>query len=311
MAALTDSVARSPGPGAKSAIVQYFFDDDVTSRSLAQFDEYFRHYNREISILDLGTHNDILSIAGTLSRERRLARPLIRETLRSQYGDVPDITLNRSIDLTLRLLPMINVREACFKLQTLKSPSLQWDEVSTLEDFISRQFPVSKRQIFSRDGRLDPNFTVANMIRICGLKLEWTQSLEDHLRLNRRTKALRVFPYKCCLLGHSDDFESKQISLLPRNVVVETTQSLDLLFPHWDAKTDDLLRQHCQTFHRLGSFHSTSSLNLKNFDHWRDRLLELYEEVYQSPPVSWAQLWADRRNPLQWYTFWIALVILF
>jgi len=37
------------------------------------------------------------------------------------------------------------------------------------------------------------------MVRICGLKVEWTTSLEDHLRLDRRRKAIRVFSYKCCL----------------------------------------------------------------------------------------------------------------
>ena len=67
-------------------------------------------------------------------------------------------------------------------------------------DFIARQFPRSTLQISVRDGRIHPFFTIANMVGICGLKIEWTQSLQDHLRLDRRANVLRVFPYKHCLL---------------------------------------------------------------------------------------------------------------
>ena len=38
--------------------------------------------------------------------------------------------------------------------------------------------------------------------------------------------------------------------------------------------------------------------------------MEVYEEVYKAPPVTWSQLWRDRRNPQLFYTFWIAFAIL-
>jgi hypothetical protein len=50
-------------------------------------------------------------------------------------------------------------------------------------------------------------------------------------------------------------------------------------------------------------------LKLRGFKYMREHLLELYEEVFLSPPASWAQLWSDRRNPQQWFTFWLALII--
>ena len=98
--------------------------------------------------------------------------------------------------------------------------------------------------------------------------------------------------------------------LIPLEVLNETKLSLDLLFPFWDSRTVTLLETEKQTFHEYGPFEATKTLTLLDFDHWRDRLLELHEEVFQSPPVSWAQLWRDRRNPQQFWTFWIALVIL-
>ena len=99
-------------------------------------------------------------------------------------------------------------------------------------------------------------------------------------------------------------------SLLPLEVLKETKLSLDLLFPFWDSRTVALLTREKQDFHEYGPFEATRTLTLSNFDYWRDRLLELHEEIFQAPPVSWAQLWRDRRNPQQFWTFWIAMVIL-
>jgi hypothetical protein len=93
-------------------------------------------------------------------------------------------------------------------------------------------------------------------------------------------------------------------------VYIETIYSLNLLFPHWDPATNKLLREEGQTFQLDGPYGRPRTLNLMEFDYLRDRLLELYDVVFQSPPVSWAQLWRDRRNPQQFWTFWIALIIL-
>ncbi|KAL9580304.1 MAG: hypothetical protein Q9212_004574 [Teloschistes hypoglaucus] len=97
---------------------------------------------------------------------------------------------------------------------------------------------------------------------------------------------------------------------LPVKVLQETILSLDLLFPFWDSRTINLLAKEKQDFHEYGPFQATRRLTLLDFDHWRDRLLELDEEIFQSPPVSWAQLWRDRRSPQQFWTFWIAIMIL-
>ena len=98
--------------------------------------------------------------------------------------------------------------------------------------------------------------------------------------------------------------------LLPFEVLKETKLSLDLLFPFWDNRTVAFLESEKQTFHEHGPFEVIRTLTLSDFDHWRDRLLELHEEIFQSPPVSWAQLWRDRRNPQQFWTFWVAIMIL-
>lgn len=97
---------------------------------------------------------------------------------------------------------------------------------------------------------------------------------------------------------------------IPYRVLIETKMSLDLLFPFWEKRTMKLLAKAKQDFNDHGPFATGGSLMLSDFDHWRDRLLELHEEIFQSPPVSWAQLWRDRRNPQQYWTFWVAMMIL-
>ena len=71
-----------------------------------------------------------------------------------------------------------------------------------------------------------------------------------------------------------------------------------------------LLKKHRQDFQRQGPYDGPKSLHLVEFEYWRDRLLEVYDVIFLSPPASWAQIWRDRRNPQQFWTFWIALVIL-
>ncbi|KAH9208022.1 hypothetical protein DL95DRAFT_270646, partial [Leptodontidium sp. 2 PMI_412] len=151
--------------------------------------------------------------------------------------------------------------------------------------------------------RLDPSFTVVNMIKICGLQVRWTESLEDHLRLDRRAKVLSIFSQKDFLSGHM-----QSAKILPCALLRETITTLNLLFPHWDPATQHLLYSHNQTFRSIPPFEGPKRSSLREFTIWGERLLELYEEVYLSPPDNWRQLWIDRRNPHQWWTSWIAVV---
>ena len=89
----------------------------------------------------------------------------------------------------------------------------------------------------------------------------------------------------------------------------ETIITLDLLFPAWDVETQQLLRKHRQTFHSVSPFTEPCQISLDGFYFWRDRLIRLQNDVYGAPPGSLRQLWVDRRNPHQYYTFWIAVFV--
>lgn len=51
------------------------------------------------------------------------------------------------------------------------------------------------------------------------------------------------------------------------------------------------------------------SRQMENFGYWHDRL-EILKEVYdEARPSTLSQWWYDRRNGVQWYTFWVALLV--
>ena len=48
------------------------------------------------------------------------------------------------------------------------------------------------------------------------------------------------------------------------------------------------------------------SADLNDFDYWRDRLAVLYDVLDQPLSRSPSMLY-DSRNPIQWWTFWLAV----
>jgi hypothetical protein len=49
--------------------------------------------------------------------------------------------------------------------------------------------------------------------------------------------------------------------------------------------------------------------NLNKFSYWRDRLIVIKEAYDDHEPRSLLQSWRDDRRPVQWWTFWIAVVV--
>ena len=102
----------------------------------------------------------------------------------------------------------VNARDQELRVQTLQKLSIHWQNDCTLEDFVALQISPSNWSLEARESRLDPFFMAANMVRICGLKLKWTESVEDHLRLDRRAEVPWVYLYKNCFVGHLGSLDS-------------------------------------------------------------------------------------------------------
>jgi hypothetical protein len=220
---MPQSLLENPGHDTKLEILSTFFHTKGAVQLQSFYKTYFEYYERELKRLRIGiapplwivstlaakSHEDVLHIARTLSTQKCSTRPVIRELLRLRFKYADDLAIDRSIDLTLRLWLMLNVRDPQLRVLDHQKPALHWQDDCSLEEFVTSQFPPSIWSLEARESRLDPFFTAANMARICGLKLEWTESLEDHLRLDRRDKVLRIYPYKNALVGHLDCLDSR------------------------------------------------------------------------------------------------------
>jgi len=49
--------------------------------------------------------------------------------------------------------------------------------------------------------------------------------------------------------------------------------------------------------------------SISHYEFWRDRLEIIEEVLNRTQPTTLTQLWLDRRNKVQWATFWIAGVV--
>ena len=197
-------------------LVQAIFEIEDTSLAANSAAEYLEHYKAEARRIQVAVFSGqlqtdalllqpqerLILLVQTLKRSRSLRRAEVRQRVTTSFPGASDQGLNRMLDQALCALLMVNVRENCFKCLTLQTPVHQWDDASTLEAFVSGLFPPSMLDLTPKDARLDPHFTAANMVQICGLRILWTDSLEDHLRLDRKALVLRVFPYKACLLAY-------------------------------------------------------------------------------------------------------------
>ena len=93
----------------------------------------------------------------------------------------------------------------------------------------------------------------------------------------------------------------------PKDLLDETLRTLQMLFPNWDKRTQDFSARNGKPLILPAA--GRRVLDLRKYHYWRERLLELYEEVYLSPPTGLKQLWRDRRDPEKYSTFIIGVMV--
>ena len=101
--------------------------------------------------------------------------------------------------------------------------------------------------------------------------------------------------------------------LIPVNIIDEAIATLDYLFPQ-DKATKAFLQKEEKRLKipinvlSLGPSTHRSTIRIKDFSYYHDRMLDVAYE-YTNPPTSWRLVWKDRRNPVQFWTFWLGLGI--
>ena len=325
-----------PPPELKKQIVQCLYRRRAHEANLNDYTNYFDFYEHTCKALYLGvrreadtlasqTHEHILDIINIIYSLTTSKVNFRRKTLRELCRDTVDVSrsdanINASIDLALRLWLTIGIK----RHEATQMPSnALWNDDQSLHDFVRYQFP-GPVTAGGPSVVLGNELRAVNLERLSGISIIWTYSIEDHLLFDKDDRTLRVYMLKQVLQDHmlrqvlrpqlapsqSTDVQiGSQIGIFPTDLVKEVLLSLHLLFPNWDLETERYLQKADRTFITEMDLDTPRRLFLADFHYWHDRIANLITESH-SLPTSWKQLWTDRRNPLQFYTFWFAVIIL-
>jgi hypothetical protein len=207
----------------KAEIIARFWRKPRANIRIEDYTAYFQFYQKSCDALYLGlrceakalvtdSHDHVLVIVDLIwsylddnqgCKRMPLRKKLERHfshLLESSLSHEKDIKLNNSINLALRLWLTVDIREEVFAPASF---SIQWDDNSTLQDFVWRQFPSPRLTAALTEKEtvtlLESDFTAGNLWRIGGISIEWTYHLNEHLSFDRELRRLKVYTLKRCL----------------------------------------------------------------------------------------------------------------
>ncbi|RFU25931.1 hypothetical protein B7463_g10397, partial [Scytalidium lignicola] len=281
--------------------------------------EYTAYYHYFITELDawrccadkvtLKTYRDLLQLVSHLKKNTSSPRnrPEILDfftsgpnsNVRNSEAHAPSYAqCEHSIYLAVRLWLMINVGNPDLQRVFPGKSRIIWPQDKSLKDIISKHFSEKGKSASSIKYTRDLN--VSKLEDIGGIKIIWTDHLADHLTFD-------------------EDLCSVAVNLFPDNLLDETCQTLALLLPRSNMDCQEWFKRqqklNLNTIDNLAG-NSTSSLAAaeirmpSNYNYWQERLDILHKAFEDSQPKGLYMFWKDRRNRVQWYTFWIAVVVL-
>jgi hypothetical protein len=311
----------------KAEFIKQLFDYDLESKVSQEFQLlshcYFRYQGEQCQLALYNnrrctdaTYCDIIDIINSL-RYENLARDDLRARIEKSFGleecDYECVNsvekndfANNLIDLALRLWLMMPI--GCFRQISFPGTSLEWRQGS-LYDAIAAQFTKS-RQV-KESVTLGKVFNARNLDRIGGLRIIWTNNLADHLRMHDDDTRVSIFHHTTFLIYQ----KQMRDRIFPQGLVEETLRTLALLLPCHDKKVKKWYRSQNLRFALdenaiKNTPLKTEDRQLDKFEFWHDRLAILKDVFDDAEPNTIAQWWQDRRRRVQWYTFWVAVLVL-
>lgn len=219
------------------------------------------------------------------------------------------VAARNSLFLAVRLWLMLNVNSSDIYAFTPGRSSLEWTEDQSLDDFIDVCFPASEYTP-ARLSQWPYSLNAYNLERVGGFIIVWTDHLADHLYLNEDLGHIHIYHHVQVLRGLLR--AKNQHHSLPEKLIVETLQSLTLLIPRANVDCKRWFAKNAENIDGgAGDVEPLRWARLpEKYKYWGQRL-EIIRLAYDaSEPKDLGQWWRDRRNKVQWYTFWVAILIL-
>ncbi|KAK3395174.1 hypothetical protein B0H63DRAFT_499310 [Podospora didyma] len=262
-----------------------------------KLDSYFRYYAEQCQgflshhgrFITVRTHQDIVDVT----------------RLKESNGACLNVTaemISRTTDLTARLFLMMSVGGLPHGIDS--GTSLRWNQ-GTIRQFVQQHFDVPP--ILSHEGvKLPKLFNAHSLVRMAGIKIEWTTNLADHLRMIDDDQKVSIFCHPSFLMLH------KTSEIFPEGFVEETLQTLKLLFPS-DKSLEKWVQSLPPTVDKKIASLGTPGAEMRHiekFRFWRDRLMIVKQVFDEAEPSSLSQWWYNRSRRVQWYTWWLGVLVL-
>lgn len=233
--------------------------------------------------------------------------------LRHRFPYCDPVSATNSIFLTVHLWLMLNVGSSAGFTHIPRRTGPEWAEDQTLDDFIDVCFPISEWG--PRLSQWPFSLNAYNLDRVGGFEFIWTDHLAEHLYLNEDLGTISVYHHVHVLRGLLHAKSPDQA--LPDRLLLETLQTLALILPR--ANRD------CKTWFEKVHTKYVENIDLgagdvelsywarspEKYKYWGQRLITIKMAYDASEPKNLAQWWNDRRRRVEWYTFWVAVLVVF
>ncbi|KAK1832313.1 hypothetical protein QBC39DRAFT_349211 [Podospora conica] len=317
LAGMDMSIHKYPIPDKlRTWLLEKLWRDSATSPQTVRLDmsPYFDYYSRRCQRFsqDGGIHICVKSHQGLVDITEQMLNDATKSDIQRLLGGRPgDPAIHTTIDLCGSLLLMAEVGVHDFGYSGCNP--LSWSGPQTLRQAVEQHFR-SEKELQPDNPRLGALFTARNLECIGGMKIKWTSNIVDHLLLSDDDQTVFVFHHVSFLRFQQRPTLNSGPPLFPDSFLDETLRTLALLFPQNDNPSRRWLRaqvtEHSLDPHieRCGNLRAQNR-RFEHFSFWHDRLIILKQAFDESSPRGLRQWWNDRRNSVQWYTFWVAILV--
>jgi hypothetical protein len=198
---------ESPIPSERQEKIVTQFWGSTHTYKIPCFRLYFQYYTEQCRIvyqshgtnLAIRTHRHIAELASRI--QAGIPRSEVYEFVeKAQWASAPASidSINASIDLTARLLYMLDIGE--FRNGHSGRNPLLWVQGS-LQEFVQEKLTEANSE--PEDGiRFEKSFNLIRMVGIAGFNVELTSNLSDHLRFRDSDKTVKIFHHASFLEAH-------------------------------------------------------------------------------------------------------------
>ena len=167
-----------------------------SGRDVRFYASYFRYFERTLSMAAypnlpgnsegqaIKTISDLKKFVEPLRMSKNLNRMELAAKIQSTCNGCEMANVLRSLDLTalLWLTLQFESDKDYFGGAKAASTHIEWDTKVSLKNIIEKWFPVSPDVPTIAGSPIDPDFTALSLMRLCRIRVEWTDSLTDHLK---------------------------------------------------------------------------------------------------------------------------------